>query len=562
MPTTVSSSNELVSAVENAGPGSEIVVADGTYNFDGEWNITSSGESGNPLLIRAADSARPHIQFAAGKENSTSDSGIKVDGAYVTVRGFEISDSGYKGIYSSQADGCTFENLDVHDNRLWGVMNNGADDVTFRNCDSHHNNGDPENSDGFNMTGPATNGLIEGCRSWANGDDGFDMWVSQGHTIRHSMAWDNGRGSTGDGNGFKLGGGPGDGGGHTVHHCVAFNNRNRGFDSNNAGNPLEIYNCTAGGNGSNYRIGTTGDWASSYTIFNCIDFDGPMSVRQTVDAQNNTWNLGISDPQFLSTDPSSSDFLRLSSDSPCIGAGVNGGDLGAFTSDGSTGGSTGDTQGITVDGKTNLAASRASRTQADLNANHTGFTGDGYLQYIGSSGGSSVWQLDVAAEGEYTLGIRYALGASESRTARLTVDGTSQSVTFQPTGSWDSWTTMTDQVSLPSGGTELSIETTGEDAGNVDQVALEPVSDGSSDGGSTDVGTPYHGYNVPEPGASDWHVPLNENFKAIDRDVPVVDSEAVIGDYPPAKGTLYVASDTGVVYVGDGSQWNQLGALQ
>ena len=55
----------------------------------------------------------------------------------------------------------------------------------------------------------------------------------------------------------------------------------------------------------------------------------------------NSWNLGVDEPRFVSTDPSSPDFLRLASGSPAIGAGTDVGlpyagaapDLGAIPSD-------------------------------------------------------------------------------------------------------------------------------------------------------------------------------------------------------------------------------------
>ena len=39
-------------------------------------------------------------------------------------------------------------------------------------------------------------------------------------------------------------------------------------------------------------------------------------------------------------------------------------------------------------------------------------------------------------------------------------------------------------------------------------------------------------YNTPEPGTSDWHVPLNENFDAIGADIDDLETKAQLwGDY-------------------------------
>jgi hypothetical protein len=67
--------------------------------------------------------------------------------------------------------------------------------------------------------------------------------------------------------------------------------------------------------------------------------------------------------------------------------------------------------------------------------------------------------------------------------------------------------------------------------------------------------TPNHGYNVPSEGAQDWHEPLNENFERYDVDIELRDQAANLDDYEPEAGAKFLATDTGVVYVGDGSDW-------
>ncbi|QCJ47413.1 polysaccharide lyase [Haloprofundus sp. MHR1] len=68
--------------------------------------------------------------------------------------------------------------------------------------------------------------------------------------------------------------------------------------------------------------------------------------------------------------------------------------------------------------------------------------------------------------------------------------------------------------------------------------------------------TKNHGYNTPKKGTADWNVPLNENFKKIDKDVEVRDVESKLDTYEPAAGTKFLATDTGNRYIGDGEQWN------
>lgn len=68
-------------------------------------------------------------------------------------------------------------------------------------------------------------------------------------------------------------------------------------------------------------------------------------------------------------------------------------------------------------------------------------------------------------------------------------------------------------------------------------------------------------YNTPTKGTLDWHVPLNENFNNLDTDVELRDIDANKGNYTPTAGAKFLATDTGSIYLGDGSSWNQIGTI-
>lgn len=70
--------------------------------------------------------------------------------------------------------------------------------------------------------------------------------------------------------------------------------------------------------------------------------------------------------------------------------------------------------------------------------------------------------------------------------------------------------------------------------------------------------TDYHSLNTPEQGADDWHLPLNENFRTIDKKIEIRDEAAARSDYPPKAGAKYLATDTGAQWIGDGDEWNRL----
>ena len=66
-------------------------------------------------------------------------------------------------------------------------------------------------------------------------------------------------------------------------------------------------------------------------------------------------------------------------------------------------------------------------------------------------------------------------------------------------------------------------------------------------------------YTTPNEGTLDWHVPLNENFSQLDRDVERRDAEANIDQYDPVAGAKFFATDSGAIYSGDGSSWTLVG---
>jgi hypothetical protein len=74
----------------------------------------------------------------------------------------------------------------------------------------------------------------------------------------------------------------------------------------------------------------------------------------------------------------------------------------------------------------------------------------------------------------------------------------------------------------------------------------------------SDHETPNHDYNVPDAGTLDWHELLNANFEAFDNDIEIRDTgDPGTNGYTPADGAKYLDTDTGAVYLGDGSSWTE-----
>lgn len=66
--------------------------------------------------------------------------------------------------------------------------------------------------------------------------------------------------------------------------------------------------------------------------------------------------------------------------------------------------------------------------------------------------------------------------------------------------------------------------------------------------------TDNHGYQLFANGESGWE--HRTDLKALDIDVEVRDTDANRGNYTPKDGAKYLATDTGRIYLGDGSSWN------
>ncbi|MFB6077867.1 MAG: hypothetical protein ABEJ80_02670 [Halarchaeum sp.] len=73
--------------------------------------------------------------------------------------------------------------------------------------------------------------------------------------------------------------------------------------------------------------------------------------------------------------------------------------------------------------------------------------------------------------------------------------------------------------------------------------------------------TDNHDLNTPAKGTLDWNVPLNENFERLDAAVEIRDVRANRSNYVPKDGAKFLATDTGRVYLGDGTSWSEIGSI-
>ncbi|SDM78876.1 pectate lyase family protein [Lachnospira pectinoschiza] len=270
----VSTSEELVAALENVAAGQAIIMADGTYKFDATILIpeTNCGSEGNYKILRAADNANVVLDFSS-MEEASANRGVVLDGDYWYVNGITFYGAGDNGMLLAGSnniiEGCVFEanhdtglqlsryNTEYSEVSQWPSNNLILNCTSFDNCDLKTQ----ENADGFAAKLTCGEGnVFDGCISYANSDDGWDLYAKTATgpigvvTIRNCVAFANGKTTSGtsfgsgDMNGFKLGG-SGVGTAHYVFNCLAFNNGATGFTDNNNPSNLTIMNCTAASNG-------------------------------------------------------------------------------------------------------------------------------------------------------------------------------------------------------------------------------------------------------------------------------------------------------------------------
>ncbi len=397
-------------------PGDTLYLLNGQYDLGNTVIQNISGTSNNHIVIAGYEGSNRSGKYPVILDFRTTPYGtrglqIKSTCQYLHIKNMTLRYSGKNNLYN-EGSYCIFENLDIYGSGDTGCqMKKGGDNI-IKNVDSHHNfdyktmSGTTANfggnADGFadkQFTGNGNHYI--GCRAWANSDDGWDFFqrVSSSPTvIEYSVCYQNGPayynlkdfpryevdkewfdskigtqmtdryGNTititmekypcqGNGNGFKMGGQYTD---HqiTVHHCLAVANAERGFDQNNNGGTMYLYNNSAYANTYNFGFTTaygTNTLKNNISI-NSIKGDSYKS-QNPVANDHNSWNNGFTcsaaDFQSLDTTQilaprqadgnlSKKSFMHLADGSALIDAGVDVGlsymgdapDLGCYETDG------------------------------------------------------------------------------------------------------------------------------------------------------------------------------------------------------------------------------------
>lgn len=304
--------------VQEAVAGDTIYVRGGVHVYGTTITISKQGTDTSWFYLLAHPGERPFLDFSS---MPTSDAlrGIVLSGRYWYVKGFDIFNAGDNGMllrgHYNIIEFCSFI-----ENRDTGLqLSNGASYNRIINCDSYYNR-DPSqgNADGFAAKlDVGTGNYFYGCRAWQNSDDGYDGYLRPADSINTVMenCWifrngylKDGLPSTGNGNGFKMGGGD-NGNADSLRHnvtlinCLAVYNRVKGFDQNNNRGSMTLYNCSAYGNGTNYSISGPLRSGSTLTIINSLVFGPVGPIGSFAFQQTNSWM-----PPFIVT---AEDFVSL-----------------------------------------------------------------------------------------------------------------------------------------------------------------------------------------------------------------------------------------------------------
>jgi hypothetical protein len=353
--------------------GDTIFLRGGLYDsLTATITLSKSGSPTSRFHLRAYANERPLLDFSL-MTVSSSNRGIRLSGNYWHIKGVDIRGAGDNGMHVSGSQNiieyCSF--YENHDTGL--QLSNGAASNQVINCDSYHNE-DPSqgNADGFAAKlDVGTGNSFVGCRAWENSDDGYDGYLRPSNDVTTTLeeCWifrngylKDGSPSSGNGNGFKMGGSDD----RTLRHhvilqkCLAFDNRVKGFDQNNNRGSMTLYNCTAYRNGTNYSISGALDPGQTLTLVNCVALGSYGSIGSFAIQQTNSWlpSFDATEADFESIDtagvrgPRQVDgslphvaFLHLAQGSDLIDAGTDVGipynglapDLGAFETDDVTG---------------------------------------------------------------------------------------------------------------------------------------------------------------------------------------------------------------------------------
>jgi Right handed beta helix region len=238
--TTVTTASALSTAISNAKAG-DVITISGTIASSSAFKLSKSGTSSSYITLQGGT-----LNFSG-----CSSYGLNISGSYWKISGIAIENDGDTPVYITGSYNI-IQNCNIHNNSDMGLLiRHGGAHNQVNSCNSHDNFDSPkgENADGYGTKWEGGSGNVyNNCLSNHNSDDGWDLWMyTSTVTFNTCTSTNNGYGTGGDGNGFKLGGNnvstP-----HTLKNCVANNNLGYGYTGNSNPAHMTMTNCTGSGN--------------------------------------------------------------------------------------------------------------------------------------------------------------------------------------------------------------------------------------------------------------------------------------------------------------------------
>ena len=326
----------LSTAISGARAGDVVFLRAGTYALHDAFRVRASGTASEPITIESYPGERAVID---GGYRANTRFSILSD--HIVVRNLDVTGMMVGGGIYIGGNHNLIEGVHSYRNVASGFMIShmsyppaGAEPPyytergsfnTIRDCIAHSNSDVDTAAQGDNADGiavPSGDGnVVRNCLVYNNSDDGIDSWRSTNTLIAFNIVHSNGYGPRGNGNGVKAGG-TWPSYGTIVMHSISYNNRNVGF-TQNSGEGVKMYYVTSWNNGRSFWTETSSDKPRDAIIERSIaagsgthlSFGGGTMI-------DNSWQRSGS-LSFVSTDPSSSDFLR-----PTPGSGFE--DIGAY----------------------------------------------------------------------------------------------------------------------------------------------------------------------------------------------------------------------------------------
>jgi hypothetical protein len=336
-------------AISVAMAGDTIYVRGGVYVSTAQITLSTNGlDTTKRSCLMGYPGERPILDFSSMGTPGLSGSadGIRLTGKYWYVKGLDIKGAPHNGLQINGGNYNIIEFCAMYENRNTGMqLSTGASYNKIINCDAYYNRDSSSaasydgNADGFSPK--LNNGTLNyffGCRSWQNSDDGWDGYVRPAAPVagKDTMktiienCWcfsngylKNGLAGTGNGNGFKMGGGDkvngvsnGDSLRHnmTLIHCLSFNNLVKGFDQNNNRGTMTLINCTGYANGTyNFSVPGFIRIGETLTVKNCISLASSgitLSGVLNPELATNSWPDNSTYPTIV-TSATSADFVSI-----------------------------------------------------------------------------------------------------------------------------------------------------------------------------------------------------------------------------------------------------------